>query len=191
MWRRRNWGEYSIFALIEAWTRTVVAINKDVRFEPLISRRMIYSPHLCAIVVLIRPTCLNLRASPSFLECCIWYPTELSYTEFVLKPVQVTKTRDMSVAYAQGFLERHWNAVKGVIGLSILTSSSLSGVSGLLFTSSNDCHSSKPPHQMSQSIFEDRSARVCSRLQHLHVYNRGPMYCIWAFPNWEGRRHSS
>lgn len=149
---------------------------------------MIYSPHLCAIVVLIGPTCLELRASPSFRKCCIWDSTKLSYTKLVFESVQITKTRNMSIAYTQGFLEGHCDdTVKGAIELNVRTPSLLSSELGLLFIPNNGCHPSKTSHQMSQCIFEDWSplafARVCN------VYNRGPMHNIVTFPNWEGRRH--
>ena len=151
---------------------------------------MIYSPHLCAIVVLIGPSCLELRASPSFRKCCVWDSTKLSYAVLVFESVQVTKTCNMSVAYAQGFLERHCDdAAKGAIELNVRTSSLLSSEPGLLFMPDNGCHTSKYPHQMSQCIFEDWSplafARVCN------VYNRGFMHSMETFPNWESRRHWS
>ena len=93
---------------------------------------MIYSPHLCAIVVLIGPSCLELRASPSFRKSCVWYSTKLSYAVLVFESVQITKTRDMGITYAQGFLERHCDgAAKGAIESQVRTTSLLSSESDL------------------------------------------------------------
>lgn len=138
------------------------------------SRETIYSPHFCAIMVVIGPACTKLRASPSFRECCVRDSTELSHAELVFKPVQVTKSFNVSVAYAQGLLERHCDdAVRGAIKVTVWTSSSLSSETGALFILVDDCHlpvvGLNHHHEMSRCILEKclPYARVCSCLQRL------------------------
>lgn len=141
---------------------------------------MLYSPHLCAIVVLIEPACIEARAGPSFRKCCIRDATILSYTELIFEAVQVTKVCKMSIAYSQGLLERHGNnAVKGMMKTNVQTASFLSSGPGLISLPKNYYHvhlvGSRQPHKVFRCISEHWllcsgvSARSRPRFQVAHV----------------------
>jgi hypothetical protein len=136
-----NWCEDSIFSFVKTWARAVIAVVGDIRSQASKQTPPMYSPHLRAIVVPIGPARIELRASPSFRERCVRNSTELSHAELVFKPVQITKTFNVSVTYAQGLLERYCDdVVRGAIKMNVWTSSLLYSEPVLLSTLKNCCH---------------------------------------------------